>query len=202
MKYGDGEMAKRYGQMLPIIAQLKPQVLVEVGVHKGLRGSALSLEALRHSRTVRYIGYDVFDTMGEQFQRDALNGKRTPTEARARRTFADVANKNPGFSYTLCVGDTRQTLHGKTVNADFAFIDGDHRVEAIRGDYEALKGSKVVVFDDFYMAGARGELPDLSVYGANIVVNELRAAGMSVEILPSGDVCNHGAISCLVAVRR
>jgi hypothetical protein len=195
-------MAKRYGQMIQIVAALKPSIIVEVGVHRGLRGSALSIEALRHSHEVRYIGFDVFETMGAQFQKDALNGKRTPREARARMSFEPIVKKHPGFSYTFTIGDTRDTLHGKRIEADFAFIDGDHRVDAIRGDYDALKDAPVVVLDDYYVAGANGDLPDLSKYGANAVVDELRDEGVSVEILPSRDVCNHGAISCLAVVRR
>lgn len=195
-------MAKRYAQMIPIIAELKPSVIVEVGVHKGVRGSALSLEALRHSSHVRYIGYDVFDTMGEQFQRDALNGKRTPTQARARQAFDPIASQHTAFTYTFHVGDTRKTLHGRSLDADFVFIDGDHRVEAIRGDYLALKDAPVVVLDDFYMPGPTGSLPDLSLYGANALVDELRSDGREVEILPVGDLCNHGAVAHLAVVRQ
>lgn len=195
-------MAKRYRQMTEIITDLKPGVIVEVGVHKGLRGYALSTEALRHRKEVRYIGFDVFETMGEQFQLDALNGKRTPSEARARRTFQPLVEQHPGFTYEFIIGDTRDTLHGKIIASDFAFVDGDHRVDAIRGDYEAVKGASVVVLDDYYVPTAGGMLPDLSRYGANAVVDELRAEGVRVEILPSRDVCNHGAIACLAVVRR
>ena len=172
-------MAKRYHQMIQIIAALKPKSIVEVGVHRGKRAAMLCLEALRHSSQVSYAGFDVFDTLGDKFQAEALR-----------------------FSYGFTVGDTRHTLHGKSVTADFAFIDGDHRVDAIRGDYEALKDCPVVVFDDYYRAGPNGNLPDLSKYGANAVVDELIAQGKNVEILPTGDLCNHGAITYLAVVRR
>jgi hypothetical protein len=188
--------------MLPIVAALKPSIIVEVGVHKGLRGSALSLEALKHSASVSYIGYDVFDTMGEQFHQEALNGKRIAMESRARRSFDEVASKHSGFSYRFHVGDTRNTLHGSHVYADFVFIDGDHRVEAIMEDWLALNGAKCVVFDDFYKPGAGGTIPDLSKYGANAVIARLVAEGRSVEILPMGDLCTHGAIAHLAVVRQ
>ena len=190
-------MARRYHQMLALIAEVKPSLIVEVGVHKGIRGAGLSLEALRHSRKVSYVGFDVFDTLGEQFQLDALNGKRTPTEARARQSFTPIALQYLGFTYSFIIGDTRQTLHGTPMKADFAFIDGDHRVDAIRGDWQALSESRCVVFDDYYSGGNI----DLARYGANTVVDELKAKGMRVEILPSQDVCNHGAISHLAVVR-
>jgi hypothetical protein len=144
----------------------------------------------------------VFDTMGEKFQRDALNGKRTPTQARARRAFDPIVNQHPAFTYTFHVGDTRKTLHGRSLDADFAFIDGDHRVEAIRGDYLALKDARVVVLDDFYRPGPKGSMPNLGLYGANALVDELRSEGREVEILPVGDQCNHGAIAHLAVVRQ
>jgi hypothetical protein len=157
---------------------------------------------LKHSANVRYIGYDVFDTMGEKFQREALNGKRTQSEARARQSFDPIAKQYQSFSYELHVGDTRKTLHGTPVSADFAFIDGDHRVDAIREDWLALSSSKCVVFDDYYKPGPGGSLPDLSKYGANVVIDELIAEGRSVEILPVGDLCTHGAIAHLAVVRQ
>lgn len=190
-------MAKRYEQMLPLVDSVKPRTIVEVGVHGALRANILCRRALTYG-PVHYIGYDVFDTVSPQFQSDALNGKGMPSEARARERLDRIAQERPGFSYELVIGDTRKTLHRKGVVADFAFIDGDHRVEAIRGDYEALSLSKCVVFDDYYRPGKRGELPDLGQYGANAVADEL--AG--VEILPEGDRCDHGAISHLAVVRK
>ena len=195
-------MAKRYLQMLGLVAEAKPSIIVEVGVHKAIRAAMLCNEAMRHSKSVRYIGFDVFETMGEEFQKEALNGKGTPMESDARRMLNTVANTYLSFGYELRVGDTRDTLHGTSVPADFAFIDGDHRVEAIRGDWLSLNGSKMVVFDDFYLPGFRGELPDLRKFGANTVVEEARENGWSVEILPTGDVCNHGAIAHLAVVRQ
>lgn len=194
-------MAKRYHQMIPLIAECKPKVIVEVGVHKALRASMLCREALRHSKQVHYIGYDVFDTMGDAFQRAALNGKGTPTEANARQVLNGLANEFLNFTYELRVGDTRDTLHGGSVVADFAFIDGDHRVEAIYADYAALAPCKTIVFDDYYFAGS-GDPVDLSIYGANHVVDGLITAGRNVTVMPSSDLCNHGAISCLAVLRQ
>lgn len=188
-------MAKRYDQMLALIAEVKPKTIVEIGVHRALRANKLCREALKYSDAVHYIGYDVFDTMGEQFQEDALNGKGTPTERQARKVLDAMPT---GFSYELIMGDTRETLHGRQVKADFAFIDGDHRVDAIRGDYLAVSGAACVVLDDFYVGGSL----DLSRYGANSLVAQIIDGGMKVEILPVADMCNHGAYTKLAVVRN
>lgn len=189
-------MAKRYEQLLALIDQVKPAKIVEVGVHTALRGAAMCKKALEHRPAVEYVGYDVFDMVGIGFQEQALNGKGAPDQAKARNRLRAIG----GLTYSFVVGDTRETLGGKTVEADFAFIDGDHRVEAVRIDYAALADCRCVAFDDYYRPGPDGTTPDLTVYGANAVVDELAAAGRRVEILPDADVCKHGGFSHIAVV--
>lgn len=190
-------VAKRYDQMFGLIDQVKPASIVEVGVHRGIRAAKLCDQALKHSPRVRYTGFDVFDTMDAKFQDAALNGKGAPSESQARERLSGCA---AGLSFRFVVGDTRMTLHGKSVKADFVFIDGDHRVEAIAGDYAALAGAKCVVFDDYYRPDEDGATPDLSLYGANQLVDSLEAAGLRVEVLPIADKCKHGGYSHLAVV--
>ena len=190
-------MAKRYSQLIDLAAKLKPKHIIEVGVHRGIRAAKMCDAA----SAARYTGFDVFDTLPVSFQDDALNGKGMVGPADARRRL-DAMAAGGGFKYELVIGDTRDTLHPHPRVADLAFIDGDHRVEAIAGDYAALAGCPVVVFDDFYLPDEQGHTPDLALYGANQTIEACRAAGLSVEILPNGDRCAHGGISHLVVVRR
>jgi len=190
-------LAKRYDQMLALIEKVKPIRIVEIGVHHGIRAHRLCRKALELSTSVRYTGYDVFDTMTAEFQEAALNGKGMPSETEARSRLDQL---KPDLKYELVIGDTRDTLHRKSVEADFCFIDGDHRVDAVRGDYLALASSNCIVFDDYYRADKRGAMPDLTKYGANQVIEELSAKGMRVEILPHGDTCKHGGVSYLAVV--
>lgn len=189
-------MAKRYDQMLPLIAEHRPRKIVEVGVHRALRAMKLCQEALQHRDWVSYTGYDVFETLSQQFQEDALNGKGMALQAQAEGRLRTVQ----GLDWKLVVGDTRDTLHGTEVEADFAFIDGDHRVDAIAGDYAALRHCKVMVFDDYYVPDAQGKTPDLTLYGANQIVDAITDA--TVVILPVGDQCKHGGYSRLALVIR
>lgn len=190
-------MAQRYDQMHALIDELRPRRIVEVGVHRGIRAAKLCARALLHWPAVDYVGYDVFDTMDDAFQDAALNGKGAPSEADAARRLSAVE----GATFRFVVGDTRETLHGALIPADFAFIDGDHRVDAIAGDYAALATAPCVVFDDYYVPDARGACPDLTRYGANQTVNALRAQGRDVVILPVGDACNRGGEVRLAVVR-
>lgn len=196
-------MAKRYDQMAALVAQARPSRIVEVGVHCGIRAAALCRWALdSHDGAVIYTGFDVFDTVGKEFHTEALNGKGVPNQGRATARLKAAENRSGGrLSWSFCIGDTRTTLHGESVACDFAFIDGDHRVDAIRGDAAALD-CPLIVFDDYYLPGPNGELPDLSLYGANAVVDEFRSSGATVELLPHKDRCDHGAWAVLAVVRR
>lgn len=190
-------MAKRYDQMFALIDTLRPARIVEVGVHRGVRAAKLCARALMYRPTVEYIGFDVFDTLGADFQAEALNGKGAPSQEEAAMRLS----RSVGTEFRFVVGDTRDTLHGKPVEADFAFIDGDHRVDAIAGDYAALKDVPCVVFDDYYVPDKLGRIPDLSLYGANATVAALAKEGRNVEVLPIGDPCKHGGLSHLAVVR-
>lgn len=192
-------MAKRYDQMEALVAQSRPARIVEVGVHRGVRAAKMCSWAIgSHGGPVSYTGFDVFDTVADNFHAEALNGKGAPDMNAAEERLRRVGQN---LSWQFVIGDTRNTLHGATVPCDFAFIDGDHRVDAIRGDAAALD-CPVMVFDDYYLPGPSGELPDLALFGANAVVDEYRAAGASVELLPDRDRCDHGAWAVLAVVRR
>jgi hypothetical protein len=195
-------VAKRYLQLLPLIAEVQPRTIVEVGTHRGLRAYALCEQALRFHSDVSYTGYDIFDTEPAQFQADAFNGKGMTTEGRATYRMDKLKLIAPTLQWRFVVGDTRTTLHGQTVAADFAFIDGDHRVDVIRGDAQALRDCAVIAFDDYYRKGASERMPDTTRYGSNVVVDELAAAGAKVSILPYYDVGKHGGRVHLAVVRR
>jgi len=94
----------------------------------------------------------------------------------------DFQQNNPGFSYALRKGDTREILTNGEMsitdgriaippNVDLAFIDGGHSIETIRNDYEAVKGAKVVVLDDFYVP--QDDEPDITKFGCNALLSEL-----------------------------
>lgn len=191
-------MAKRYDQLIPLIQRARPSLIVEVGVHRGIRAVAMC-EAALYFGPVRYIGYDVFDTVDAEFQEAALNGKGPPSQTDATLRLDKIFGP---FEHDFVVGDTRKTLHGRQVRAGFAFIDGDHRAEAIAGDYAALASSKCVVFDDYYRKDRAGRCPDLKEYGANQTVDRLLKEGRKVSVLPMGDTCKHGGVSHLAVVWR
>lgn len=192
-------MTKRYDQLLDIIRERAPSVLVEVGVHNALRGRRMCEAARERVPAVKYMGYDVFETETYGFHKRALNGKGIPSQRAAEVRMMNLAREIGGVHWAFTVGDTARTLHGKRVACDFAFIDGDHRVEMIRGDAAALD-CPCIVFDDYYTEGPDGRLADVEKYGANVVVAELGNAGRRVTVLPKRDLTKEGCFSSLVMV--
>ena len=99
------------------------------------------------------------------------------------------ARGHPGFDYQLTAGNTRETL--KDMAVDFAFIDGGHSIETIRGDYEALKYSRFILFDDYYEGGI-----DIEKFGCNEIIRPLEHV-----VLPVGDPVSGGGITKFVLVQ-
>ena len=139
---------------------------------------------------VHYRGYDVFETEPREFHLAAMNGKGIPPKRAAEAVLHSIA----GLTFELIEGDTRATLHGQRVAADLVFIDGDHRSEMVRLDYEAFD-ARCIVFDDYLSRGLGGEIPYMG-YGANAVVDELGA-----ELLPIKDRTARGWMTQMAVLR-
>lgn len=159
----------RYGQLLAIIEQIKPKTIVEVGTWNGLRAIQMASIALKHHKDVHYIGYDLFEDATAETDAEELNVKKHYTVAEVSERLAAFAKENPGFTFELVKGNTRETLKG-AAKADLAFLDGGHSVETIKSDLENLSGSKVIVLDDWYDKDEQGKCPDLEKYGCNKVL--------------------------------
>lgn len=184
----------RYEQIVELVGQVKPASIVEIGVYNGVRAVAMAEEALKHKSEVHYQGFDLFEDATPQTDKEEFNAKKTQSVKQISARLDEFKSKNPGFTYELVKGNTRQTLYPQAV--DFAFIDGGHSVETIRSDYEALKDSKFVLFDDYYKRDPAGGIPDLDVFGANLIVDEINHA----KVLPSTDKVIHGGIVHLATV--
>ena len=140
---------RRYNRLKKLVAFNRPKTIIEIGTHNGARAEMMCLEALRFN-PVHYIGYDLFEDATDETNARELNGKGAGSEAKARAVLDKIKADRPDFTYELVKGDTRTTLHGTTQVADFVFIDGGHSVETIAGDYEAVKTSRLIAFDDYY----------------------------------------------------
>lgn len=162
----------RYAQLDGVIAIVKPQSIVEVGTWNGDRAIQMATEALKHQKKVDYLGFDLFENASRETDDRELNVKAHFSLEEVDAKLKAFAGGNPGFSYALTKGDTRDTLGNHTVKADLVFLDGGHSIETIRNDFEAVKTSKVVVLDDFYVQDETG-CPDIDKFGCNQIVSKL-----------------------------
>jgi uncharacterized Rossmann fold enzyme len=115
-----------------------------------------------------------------------MNGKGAGSIDAATQYLSEI----DGLTFEFIKGDTRKTLHGQDVRADFAFIDGGHSVETIRGDYEALKGSRMIALDDYYSGDY-----DPNTFGCNTLLENIPH-----EVLPEIEKTNHKGVFVQIAV--
>ena len=74
------------------------------------------------------------------------------------------------FNFTLLKGDTKDQL--KNTKVDFAYIDGGHSEDTVNHDYEMLKESDVIVFDDYVSKDENGNDPGEEFYGVNKIIEK------------------------------
>lgn len=186
----------RYDKLLELVEETKPATILEIGVYNGAQAIKMSEVAFRHSETVHYMGYDLFDDASPVTDAEEFNLKKTLSVQAVKDKLNSFAETHPGFTFELHRGNTRETLADRT--ADFVYIDGGHSVETIRSDYERTAKSPMVVFDDYYRPDAAGACPDLAKFGANEIVDAIAGA----EVIDSTDPVKGGGIVCLAVVRR
>ena len=161
----------RYDKLIALAAEKKPDVLIEIGTHKGARARLLKVHCKK------YYGFDLWEAGDEETDRRESNGKGRSTRAQAMQALA-------GADFELIQGDTLDTLPvfwESGIKIDFAWIDGGHSVDTIASDWRwisrMLAPGAVVVFDDHYT-------PERAGFGCNAIV-----AGIEHELL-DGDTFN------------
>lgn len=158
----------RYDTILQLIDQHKPQTIVETGTWKGRNAIRMLQTARRHHDNPMYVGYDLFEEANEKTDVEEFNIK---PHFSMETVKGDIHKSCPFAEVALVKGNTRETL--TSIAADFAFIDGGHSLETIQHDYEALKDSKVIVLDDYYLPDEDGKCPDITLVGCNKLVDSL-----------------------------
>lgn len=154
----------RYEYLIDIIEYLEPKSIIEIGVAEGKNAE----EMLRKTGNgTKYTGYDVFDFTDKIFHNLVGNGKMVLSEEEIFSKLSTITD-----DVTLHKGMTQDTLWPKGDKADLVWLDGDHRIEAIRKDFEAVKKSRVIVLDDYYIED--NQQWSIDKYGCNELVKSLQ----------------------------
>lgn len=136
-------MVKRYDLLDTLIQVTKPKSICEIGVHKGKRAKRMCMVGLKFHDKITYEGYDLWEDLTNSNK--VFHGKGPSTKKDVIQQLKEIKNLN----YNLIAGDTLKTLPNKYF--DFVFLDGDHRDFAIQRDYERIRDSETIVFDDYYI---------------------------------------------------
>lgn len=174
------EIKSRYGYIFRLIEELKPKSIIEIGVAKG-KTAKLMLDTAPKDTT--YTGYDVFDFSDQEFHKMVGNGKRVHSVSQVKQRLKEHASR-----VELIKGVTQETLWKNPKSADLVFIDGDHRVESIIGDFKSVSGSKVVVFDDYYINDIHGGF-DRKNFGCYSIVKDMKNVLITEPCGKVMDVC-------------
>lgn len=154
----------RYQYLLLGLCVLAPKSIIEVGLAKGIRAFQMVQLAKKYNQDVKYTGYDVFDTKNPSWHRLVGNGKKVESKSIIEKKLKTITN-----NIRLVQGMTSDTLWPYPNKADYVWLDGDHRLNSIKKDFEALKESKVIVFDDYYSTGEHDGF-HIEKYGCNKIV--------------------------------
>ena len=154
-----------------IIGDAQCEFIAEIGTHKG--GTAQQLITLLAPRVEKltYYGYDIFDAdnVDKEFHKKERNGKAPVSYNQAVSTLRKMQTKFNNVEYKLHKGYTTDTM--TPTKFDFVYIDGGHSYDTVKHDYEQVKDSKLIVFDD------------VKITGVNTFIKELIAEGINVEII-------------------
>jgi len=178
-------MFVRYQQVSRIINLVKPASIVEIGTWNGDHAIVMATAALKNREKVHYRGFDLFEDASATTDKTEFNVRSHHSIDAVRAKLSAFRDKNPGFSFELVQGDTRQTL--PDLHADFAYIDGGHSVETIASDYAHLRNCGTIVFDDYYDFDELGNRADISAVGCNRLLETVPHVLLpAFDALPSG----------------
>jgi len=158
----------RYNHLVEMIGFYKPKTLLETGTWNGERAIQLCLAALQASpEPIYYTGYDLFEDGSKELDDLEFNSKANTAIELVRKKLVRLKELHQRFDYQLIKGDTRETM--KHHKVDFAYLDGGHSIETAANDFNNVKGSKVVVMDDYFIEDEAGRIPPDKWQGTNKV---------------------------------
>ncbi|MFQ6056187.1 MAG: class I SAM-dependent methyltransferase [Methanosarcinales archaeon] len=164
-----------------LIEENKYRRIMEIGVAVGGSAEEMIKGALKNfsEEKIKYYGFDLFTTAWY----DKYNGDlMEDVERKLAKTGADI---------NLFRGDTRKilkTVLEKIPLIDFVYIDGGHKREEVKNDWEAVKrvvGSKtLIVFDDYHLKGVKKVVDSINEkeFEKEIVKLKELPKGLMVEV--------------------
>lgn len=189
----------RYNHLVEMIGFYKPTSILETGTWNGDRAVQMCLAALQaNAGEIRYVGYDLFEDGNPELNDLEFNSKPNTAIDKVKAKLDRLKELHPRFDYQLHKGDTRKIM--KHHKVDFAYLDGGHSLETARLDFENVRGSSVVVMDDYFVEDEAGRIPPEKWQGTNKVYDAYEGKKFLINSPDSVNV--GGKISLAVFVEQ
>ena len=158
---------KRYSVILSTIFYYRPKSIIEIGVYRGVRAKEMIQAAQIFNKNIEYFGFDLFEMINKKIQKKELS--KIPYSKK------DIKNNLSKYAKVkLFKGYTSKTLDKlKNKKVDLIFIDGGHRLNTIKNDWNKSKKfqkkNTIIIFDDYYLDNKK----IIRNFGCNLVVNKI-----------------------------
>ena len=158
---------KRYSIILSTIFYYRPKSIIEIGVYRGVRAKEMIQAAQIFNKNIEYFGFDLFEMINKKIQKKELS--KIPYSKK------DIKNNLSKYAKVkLFKGYTSKTLDKlKNKKVDLIFIDGGHRLNTIKNDWNKSKKfqkkNTIIIFDDYYLDNKK----IIRNFGCNLVVNKI-----------------------------
>ena len=119
------------------------------------------------NKNIEYFGFDLFEMINQKIQKKELS--KIPYSKK------DIKNNLSKYAKVkLFKGYTSKTLDKlKNKKVDLIFIDGGHRLNTIKHDWNKSKKfqkkNTIIIFDDYYLDNKK----IIKNFGCNLVVNKI-----------------------------
>lgn len=184
----------------PLIENYKPQTFCEIGCHEGLTLKSLIPLTANLNYTIDYVGYDAFELAERpsfEYPKNPItgemehNGKESASYNKIRERCEKYIKNNLLNSYSLIKGWTHETLNGP-LQFDMVYIDGGHSYGTVKWDYEQVKDSGIIIFDDTY----ENKFPGVAQF-----INELKLSGIEIQELIEKNAAGKVIMQCAIIIK-
>jgi hypothetical protein len=185
----------------PLIEKYKPKTFCEIGCHEGLTLKSLTPLVKELGYNIDYFGYDAFEIAERptfEYPKNPItgemehNGKESASYQVIKERCDKYVKNELLESYELIRGWTHDTLIGPLI-FDMVYIDGGHSYSTVKWDYEHVKDSKIIIFDDTY---------PIKFPGVAKFIEELKTSGIAVTELIEKNVEGKTIMQCAIVINE
>lgn len=185
----------------PLIIKYQPKTFCEIGCHEGLTLKSLTLLTKELGYKIDYIGYDAFELAERptfEYPKNPFtgemehNGKESASYNKLKKRCEKYIQSQLLNTYSIVKGWTHEILKGP-LHFDMVYIDGGHSYSTVKWDYEQVKNSKIIIFDDLH----ENKFPGVARF-----IKELKDQKVSIEELIETNEDKKVLMHCAVIINQ